>query len=648
MSLAGASVLRPELRHVVRQGAYCDSIVLLKLQKSLAGLAGVEDASAVMATDTNLALLAANGLAPAGLIGLAPDDLLVVVRAESAAAGDAALSQLDALLSARAAGADAEEDYRPKSLAAALKALPEARWVLVSVPGRFAARVAREALEHGRHVFLFSDNVPLEEEAALKREAAERGLLLLGPDCGTAIVAGVGLGFANRVRRGGVGLVAASGTGLQAVASRLHALGAGVSQALGTGGRDLSEEIGGIAARQSLDLLARDPATRVIVLISKPPSPQVTPSLLAAARATSKPVVVCLLGYSPPTRQLDNLHFALNLTEAAELATELDAASDPKSLLSLQAAEMAAHLDSTSPAAPPPSSTTVLAAGGAGQGLPHGAEPPRRAPGGKDRRQDPRPSGERPSEGSPSGSSASESPASLPGPYLRSLFSGGTLAYEALLGLAPYLGPIHSNLHADLALPLADLHRGQRHTLLDLGDDTFTIGRLHPMIDQDLRLRRFRQEAADPEVGMILLDLVLGDAGHPDPAGEWVPVIEEAMAARPIEVVAMVVGTDDDPQSLTAQAGALRSAGATVFDDPSAAIAYAGARLAAAVSLPSLPAVTPEALAGPLAAVNVGLESFHDSLSAQGAAVLQVEWRPPAGGDPRLLAILDRLKGKPA
>ncbi len=309
------------LRHEVRPGAYCDSIVLLKLQKSLAALAGVLDASAVMATDTNLALLAANGLAPEELDDPAPDDLLVVVRAESEAAAQDALAQVDGLLAARSGG-DAEEDYRPKSLASALRTLPEARWALVSVPGRFAARVAREALERDRHVFLFSDNVSLAEEVALKRQAADHGLLLLGPDCGTAIVAGVGLGFANRVRRGGVGLVAASGTGLQAVASRLHALGAGVSHALGTGGRDLSEEVGGIAARQSLDLLARDPETRVIVLVAKPPSPSVIPLLLAAARATGKPVVVCLLGYSPPARRLGNLFFSLNLTEAAELAAE--------------------------------------------------------------------------------------------------------------------------------------------------------------------------------------------------------------------------------------------------------------------------------------------------------------------------------------
>ncbi len=164
------------------------------------------------------------------------------------------------------------------------------------------------------------------------------------------------------------------------------------------------------------------------------------------------------------------------------------------------------------------------------------------------------------------------------------------------------------------------------------------------MIDQDLRLRRFRQEIADPEVGLILLDLVLGDAGHPDPASEWAPVIAEALRARAIEVVAMVVGTEDDPQDLGAQVSALEAAGARVFTDPAAAVARAGDRLSGGLAPAALTPVGLAALAAPLAAVNVGLESFSASLSAQGAMAIQVEWRPPAGGDPRLLAILDRLR----
>ncbi|HEX4953965.1 MAG TPA: acyl-CoA synthetase FdrA [Thermoanaerobaculia bacterium] len=561
------------VRWQLRPGLYADSIVLLRIQKGIAERPGVEDAGVVMGTVANLTLLAAQGLAPEGLAEAASDDLVVVVRAQSEPAATAALAALDELLGERRGGGGEEEDYRPRSLAAAVGTLPSARWVLVSVPGRHAARVARQALEWGRHVFLFSDNVSLAEEVALKREAAARGLLVAGPDCGTAIVAGTGLGFANRVRRGEVGVVAASGTGLQAVASRLHALGAGISHALGTGGRDLAEEVGGITTLQALDLLARDEGTRVIVLIAKPPAPAVAARVLAAARATAKPTVVAFLGYAPPARRLGSLHFALNLSEAADLALE--------------------------------------------------------------------------ALGAPSPSSASASPevpaTSGPG-HLRALFAGGTLAYEAILGLAPWLGTVASNLHSEASRPLADLGRSEGHTVLDLGEDAFTVGRPHPAMDSTLRLARFRQEAADPETGLILLDFVLGDAAQADPAAEWAPAIAQARAERPgLEVVALVIGTEEDPQDAAAQAAALEGAGARVFTDSAAAVAWVGERLAPPWQ-PPFPPAGAEALAAPLAAVNVGLELFAASLVDQGAQALHVDWRPPAGGNERLLAILDRLR----
>jgi FdrA protein len=614
----------PVLHHQLRRGAYCDSIVLLEVQKAMADLPGVLDAGAVMATEVNLALLAARDLLPPGLASTAPDDLLVAVLGESEAAAAGALAQVDALLARRRGGEGGE--YRPRSLAAAVKLLPEARWVLVSVPGRWAARVAREALELGRHVFLFSDNVPLAEEVELKAEAARRGLLVLGPDCGTAIVGGVGFGFANRVRRGGVGLVAASGTGLQAVACRLHALGAGVSHALGTGGRDLSAEVGGATALQALDLLRRDRDTRVIVLLSKPPAAEVARRVLAAARATGKPVVVYFQGASAPERPGGRLRFAASLAETAELAVEL-----------LEPAErQAAGADDRGPQA---------TAAGHGRGNGAGAR----------------------------GTGAG-------GSFLRGLFSGGTLAYEALLDLSPRVAPLRSNLKAAGVLPLPSLAASTAHTVLDLGDDAFTVGRLHPMMDPGLLLARLRQEAADPAVGAIVFDVVLGDGAHPDPASELAPAIAEVRALRPeLAMVAIVVGTEEDPQGLAGQVERLAAAGAQVVTGVREAIERAAASVArrepsgeapatrgeptaeapAARGEPAGPAsgaaggpadaapVPPDALASPVAAINVGLETFHVSLLAQGAAAVQLDWRPPAGGDARLLALLDRMRSAP-
>ena len=557
------------LRSERRPGAYYDSIVLMRLQSSLAELPGVADAGVAMATEANLAILESNALLPEGAEAVA-EDLLVVVKAETETAAEAALAEVDDLLAQRRAAAG--DDYRPRGLDAAAKMLPDASWVLVSVPGRYAAEVAGRALDLGRHVFLYSDNVTLDDEVALKRRARDLGLLVMGPDCGTAIVGGVGLGFANRVRRGQIGLVGASGTGLQAITARIHELGEGVSQAIGTGGRDLSAEVGAITALQGLDLLARDPRTRVIVLVSKPPAPEVARRLLDAAQAVGKPVVVDFIGYPAPSRRLGHLHFTSGLAETGDVAVELLAA-------------------------PGDGDTQLLPAVGATAG----------------------------------------------GSYLRGLFAGGTLAQEALQGLATFLSPLSSNVHVAGARPLEDLTRSRGHTVLDLGEDAFTVGRLHPMMDQELRLRRLRAEAADPEVRTILLDVVLGYGAHPDPAAELAPAIEEVRGRHRVEVLVVIVGTDEDPQELEDQIDRLSSAGARVFRDVAEAVGYVHRRTYAVSE--DFEEVALDGLASPISAINVGLESFYDSLTAQDANAVHVDWRPPAGGNEQLMAILRKMKG---
>ncbi len=579
------------IRAEVRSGAYYDSVILMQLQRSLAALPGVLDAGVVMGTDANKAVLAQSDLLTPDAQAAVADDLVIVVRTEDDAAAQAALDQVDELLIRRRRGV--EQEYRPRSLESAAQMMPDAQWVLISVPGRYAAGVARQALRLDKNVFLYSDNVSLDDEVSLKQLAAEKGLLVMGPDCGTAIVNGVGLGFANRVRRGPIGMVAASGTGLQQVSSRIHQLGSGITHALGTGGRDLSEAVGAVTARQGLDLLSRDPETKVIVLISKPPAPKVADDVLRAARSAGKPVVVDFIGYSPPSRQADNLHFATSLDEAAELAAQLVATTPD--------AEPVGQAQGTAP-----------------------TDLNRFAPGQH---------------------------------YLRGLFSGGTLAYEALLILQSYLPGVYSNIPLDKDYRLANSLVSQEHTIVDLGEDEFTVGRLHPMMDNDLRIRRLQQEAADPEVAVILLDVVLGYGAHPDPASELAPAIakaraQAAKAGRHLEVVAVVVGTDEDPQDFDAQVQQLEEAGARVETSNEAAIRYVGRLLQALAqagathfeSALHLKSVDLAVLHDPLSAINVGLESFTESLMAQGAPVIQVDWQPPAGGNERLMAILERMK----
>ena len=289
----------------VRAGAYYDSIVLMQLQRALAAQDGVDDAGVVMGTPANKDVLAQSGLLTAQAQAAGADDLVIVV---SGAAAAEALGQVEALLASLRPDSSVG-DYRPKSLEAAASLLPTAQWVLVSVPGRYAAGVARTALRLGKNVFLYSDNVSVEDEIALKRDAAAQGRLVLGPDCGTAIVAGTGLGFANRVRPGPIGLIGASGTGIQLITARIDQLGSGITHALGTGGRDLSDAVGGITACQALDLLAHDPATQVIVVVSKPPSSRIVAEFLQAARAAGKPVVIDFIGYRPEQEVHCNLYF---------------------------------------------------------------------------------------------------------------------------------------------------------------------------------------------------------------------------------------------------------------------------------------------------------------------------------------------------
>jgi len=561
----------------VRRGAYYDSVILMQLQRALSVLNGVEDAGVVMGTEANKDLLAQSNLITANVAAAVADDLIIAVRANSQELAHAALAEVDRLLSSRRSNTFSES-YRPKSLSAAISMLPDARWVLISVPGRYAAEVARDALNADKNVFLYSDNVSMEDEFDLKAQASESGLLLMGPDCGTAIVNGVGLGFANRVRRGQIGIVGASGTGLQQVTCRIHQLGAGITHAIGTGGRDLSADIGAKMTYQALDLLAHDQETEVIVLISKPPAANIAQQVIRRARRIGKPVIINFIGHyaESANAETDRVYFAATLDEAAQLAIQVVATEEQ-------------------PIAVPAPKTAFA--------------PSQR--------------------------------------YLRGLFSGGTLAYESLLLLQGSLPLVFSNIPLREEERLPDSLISYGHSVIDLGEDEFTVGRLHPMIDNELRLRRLRQEADDPTTAVILLDVVLGYGAHPDPASELAPAIaavrKEAEAdGRTLEVIALVVGTDEDPQEMSAQIEQLTAGGTHVETTTQGAIGRVSRLLSGLAMLP--PTAGLAALHEPLTAINVGLESFNESLLSQDATSIQVDWRPPAGGNAHLMSILSKMR----
>jgi len=576
----------------------------MQLQRTLADLEGVDDAGVIMGTEANKELLSHINLVSPELTAAKPDDLVIVVRADNEKAADYAISQIDELLKKKKTANDSI--FRPKSIESAVEALPESSWVLISVAGRYADIVAHDALDQGKHVFLFSDNVSVEAEIELKKKSAEKGLLVMGPDCGTAIIRGMGLGFANKVRLGPIGMVAAAGTGLQQVSSRIAQLGSGMTYGIGTGGRDLSEKVGAKTFSQGIDILSRDEETKVIVLVSKPPAPAVAEEVLKQARLAKKPVVVCFVGRTPSVAHEGNLFYASSLDNAAEIAVELTKDLSGK------------NLKSTEKKADPKVDVSGFAKGQK---------------------------------------------------YFRGLFSGGTLAYEAQYILEDYLPKVLANSPLRKENKLPNSLQSEGHCIVDLGEDEFTVGRLHPMMDNELRIRRLLEEAQDPSVAVIMLDVVIGYGSHADPASELAPAVAKSFeiarkAGRHLEIVAVVTGTDDDPQGLLNQISQMKAAGTWVSTSNDEVVRYAGS-IIKALNPQDVPSghPTPKAASGDvvvttptfkqsdlailrkeLHAINLGLESFAQNLTAQNVPVLHVDWKPPAGGNDILIRTLTKMK----
>lgn len=485
--------------HRVLPRLYRDSVTLMQLSTTLASLEGVTQAYAFMGTPANLGLLHDAGVSIED-IQAKPNDVVIVVEAGGANAANAALDRAEEELRKEEApaGDTAVQPVVPHSIAMGVQTLPGANLALISTPGEYAAAEGLKALGKGLHVMMFSDNVSLEDEIRLKRFAHERGLLMMGPDCGTSIINGVPLGFANVVRRGGIGVIGASGTGIQQITSLIDQWGGGISQAIGTGSRDLNEAVGAITTLDALDALAQDRSTRVIVLVSKPPSPRVVDKVLERAREARKPVVTVFIG-ATVRAGVPGIHSVETLDDAAAEATLLSGGSIPELK-------------------------------------------PKDPSGGKE---------------------FGFAPGQL---YLRGLFSGGTFSYESTYLLRQRLGPIHSNTPVRRSQKMSNPWKSRGHTTVDLGDDEFTRGRPHPMIDYRLRIDRLMQEAQDPGVAVILFDVVLGYGSHPNPSEVLVPAIQEARDiakkdGRTLVFVASVCGTDRDPQQLSRQQSALERAG---------------------------------------------------------------------------------------
>jgi FdrA protein len=285
---------------VLRSGVYADPVKLMQVSRDVAAKDGVTAVLVAMATPLNLEIATNMGLAPDE--EPSPEQLLIAIRAESEEALTAALAAVDAALAARERSTGSAQAIPQRTVGAGLDELDTdgPALAIISVPGQYAAAEAADAIAAGRSVLVFSDGVPVDQEVALKRAAHDAGVLVMGPDCGTAIVSGVALGFANVVRPGPVGLVAASGTGAQQISCLLDMAGVGVSHVLGVGGRDLSEAVGGLATLDALAALDADPATERVLVVSKPPAPSVEEKVTSFAGELSVPVRSAVLSAQTP------------------------------------------------------------------------------------------------------------------------------------------------------------------------------------------------------------------------------------------------------------------------------------------------------------------------------------------------------------
>jgi FdrA protein len=506
---------------VIRKNQYYDSVFLMAVNSRLAKFPGVQQTAVLMGGEKNKGLLADIGFHDAQIDAAQPSDLIVAVIAETPEIVQAELGRIDETLNAVVAVTPLSSLH---TLEDGLAQKPNANLAVITIPGEHVTREARKALTAGLNVFIFSSNVSLDDELAIKQLAALKGLLVMGPDCGTSLIGGVGIGFANVIRRGPIGAIGASGTGLQEFTSQVHNAGLGISHAIGTGSHDLSDQVGGLTAFAALDALEADPGTKVIAVISKPPSSRTVGRLMERIKTSSKPVVGCFLGARiQPQGAGAVFQSASIIDEAVHLAMAQAGAEAPAPSPQLSAQEQGWFAQER----------------------------------------------------------AAWSPEQV---YVRGLFAGGTFCYQTQSILKEAGIATYSNAPLDPENALADPDASREHTIVDMGDDHYTLGKPHPMIDSTLRRQRIVAEGRDPQVAVLLLDFILGYNAARDPVGDLLDAILEARqdAQRRgghLTVVASVCGTDGDPQDVSLQTQMLRKAGVIVFPSNARAAAFCAALL---------------------------------------------------------------------
>ncbi|MEB6062419.1 acyl-CoA synthetase FdrA [Enterococcus gallinarum] len=578
------------LNTVILKNNYQDSINLMLLTNTINDLDGVTMSQIMMGTDANKDILNNTGLLTPEAEAASPNDMMIVVDSEDEQIMEEVLPAIDTFLADLSAKGDDKEKPAAASWQEALTALPDANVALFSIPGEYGAAEMEKALKNGLHVFSFTDNVAIEDEVRLKKLAHEKGLLMMGPDCGTGIISSIPIAFTNVVSPGNIGVVGASGTGIQEVTTIIDRLGGGVVHAIGTGGRDLSDKVGAITVKDAIVALENHEPTDVICVISKPPAKEVRDEVVQLLQSISKPVVAIFLGEKPEAHE-GKVYLAHTLEETAQIAVDL-------------ANEEAVKRNYFTKLDKPNVSTLD-----------------------KDK-------------------------------VVKGLYSGGTLAAEAGMLISEAL-----NLEGLVKQEGYILH-SHGYDVIDLGDDIYTQGKPHPMIDPEVRVQKIEEYAEDEQTGIILFDVVLGYGAHEDMVGALLPAIEAAQtkaktAGGDLYFVATVCGTTKDPQNYQDAVDRLKAAGVYVAESNAKAVQLAlllkGVEMSEAdkavedytgttIDVPTVSEQVMELLTTKPRIINVGLQSFNESILQYGGQTEQFNWRPRASGNKKMIRILDALE----
>jgi len=578
------------LKTIINKNTYQDSVVLMLLTNEISAIEGVNKVSIMMGTPANKDIFGGSGLRTEELEQATANDMAIVIDAESDEVIEKVLVEMDEFLAKQSSGSSTTSEKTIRSWEAALKELPDANLAVISVPGVYAASVANRALDENLNVFIFSDNMEIEDELKLKEKASEKGLLCMGPDCGTGVINSVPIAFTNNINPGRIGIVGASGTGIQEVTTIIDRLGAGVTNAIGTGGRDLSENVQGITMLSAIATLAEDDNTEVITIISKPPAEAVRKRIMNYIRTIDKPIVTMFLGEKPEYHE-ENLYHAYTLEEAARISVDLLRKQEVK----------------------PFQGDTSIKVEDVEEGL-----------------------------------------------TIKAYYSGGTLAGEAamLINESVYSDGEMKNEHGYM-------FKKDGFEVIDLGDDEYTQGKPHPMIDPTVRVQYMEKAMEDKSTSVILFDLVLGYGSHEDMANALAPSIEklkkQAKAEnRKVHFVTTICGTNKDPQNYEGQKRIMEEVGVIVCDTNNMAVEKSLALIGKSISYVNKDVRDKEAVTEKIEVkvsedmknlinlepkiINVGLKSFSETLKSFPCQVVQYDWKPIAGGDVELINVLDFLR----